>query len=89
MVDLIEYLNQSGFTDLIRMFLIIGGLLSLVVFFLSICFLLKYHVAFLSIGNNPCSIIINVKKKENKHLKRKESNNNSMVQLWYNIGCRL
>ena len=34
MVDLIEYLNQSGFTDLIRMFLIIGGLLSLVVFFL-------------------------------------------------------
>lgn len=38
MVDLIEYLNQSGFTDLIRMFLIIGGLLSLVVFFLSICF---------------------------------------------------
>lgn len=38
MVDLIEYLNQSGFTDLIRMFLIIGGLLSLVVFFLSIWF---------------------------------------------------
>ncbi len=41
MVDLIEYLNQSGFTDLIRMFLIIGGLLSLVVFFLSICFFIK------------------------------------------------
>ena len=41
MVDLIEYLNQSGFTDLIRMFLIIGGLLSLVVFFLSIWFFIK------------------------------------------------
>lgn len=41
MVDLIEYLNQSGFTDLIRMFLIIGGLLSLVVFSLSIWFFIK------------------------------------------------
>jgi hypothetical protein len=25
MVELIEYFNQSGFTDLIRIFLIIGG----------------------------------------------------------------
>lgn len=41
MVDLIEYLNQSGFTDLIRLFLIIGGLLSLVVFSLTIWFFIK------------------------------------------------
>lgn len=41
MVDLIEYLNQSGFTDLIRVFLIIGGLLSLAVFFLAIWFFIK------------------------------------------------
>lgn len=41
MVELIEYFNQSGFTDLIRIFLIIGGLLSLVVFFLSIWFFIK------------------------------------------------
>lgn len=45
MVDLIEYLNQSGFTDLIRMFLIIGGLLSLVVFFLSIWFFINLKSA--------------------------------------------
>lgn len=41
MADLIEYLNQSGFTDLIRLFLIIGGLLFLVVFSLAIWFFIK------------------------------------------------
>lgn len=41
MVELIEYFNQSGFTDLIRIFLIIGGLLSLIVFFIAIWFFIK------------------------------------------------
>ncbi|WP_417039984.1 hypothetical protein [Coprobacter fastidiosus] len=41
MVELIEYFNQSGFTDLIRIFLIIGGLLSLIVFFIAIWFFVK------------------------------------------------
>ncbi len=41
MVDLIDYFNQSGFTDLIRIFLIIGGLLSLIVFFIVIWFFIK------------------------------------------------
>ena len=41
MVELIEYFNQSGFTDLIRIFLIIGGLLSLIVFFIVIWFFIK------------------------------------------------
>lgn len=41
MTDLIEYLNQSGFTDLIQMFLIIGGLLYMAVLFLAIWFFIK------------------------------------------------
>lgn len=41
MVELIEYFNQSGFTNLIRIFLIIGGLLSLIVFFIAIWFFIK------------------------------------------------
>lgn len=41
MVDLIDYFNQSGFTDLIRIFLIIGGLLSLIVFFIAIWLFVK------------------------------------------------
>lgn len=41
MVDLIDYFNQSGFTDLIRIFLIIGGLLSLIVFFIAIWLFIK------------------------------------------------
>lgn len=41
MVDLIDYFNQSGFTDLIRIFLIIGGFFSLIVFLLAIWFFIK------------------------------------------------
>lgn len=41
MVELIEYFNQSGFTDLIYIFLIIGGFFYLIVFFLAIWFFIK------------------------------------------------
>lgn len=41
MRDLIDYLNTSGFTDLIRMSLIIGGLLYSAVFLLAIWFFIK------------------------------------------------
>lgn len=41
MVELIEYFNQSGFTDLIRIFLIIGGFFYLIVFLLAMWFFIK------------------------------------------------
>ncbi len=74
MIDLIEYLNQSGFTDLIRMFLIIGGLLSLAVFLLAIWFFIKMSCDFFKPRKQSFSDYFNIEKKENGHLKRKKKN---------------
>lgn len=41
MKELINYLNQSGLTDLVRIYMIIGGILFLVVFFLAIWMIIR------------------------------------------------
>lgn len=57
MIDVIEYLNQSGFTNLIRIFLIIGGLLSLAIFFLAIWFFIKISHRIFKTREHPDRII--------------------------------
>lgn len=41
MKELIDYLNQSGLTDLVRIYMIIGGILFLAVFFLAIWIIVR------------------------------------------------
>lgn len=41
MKELIDYLNQSGLTDLVRIYMIVGGILFLAVFLLAIWMIVR------------------------------------------------
>lgn len=41
MKELIDYLNQSWLTDLVRVYMIVGGILFLAVFLLAICMIVR------------------------------------------------
>lgn len=41
MKDLIDYLNQSGLTDLVRIYMVVGGLLFIAVLAISIWIIVK------------------------------------------------
>lgn len=41
MKELIDYLNQSGLTDLVRIYMIVGGILFIAVFILALWVIIK------------------------------------------------
>lgn len=41
MKELIDYLNQSGLTDLVRIYMIVGGILFIAVFILALWMIIK------------------------------------------------
>lgn len=64
MKELIDYLNQSGLTGLVRTYMIAGGILSVIVFIVTIYMIIKMSRA------------LNVRKKSMLDFQRRRKNKN-------------
>lgn len=64
MEELIDYLNQSGLTGLVRTYIIVGGISSVIVFIVTIYMIIKMSRA-LNVRKNLCWIFNVDAKREN------------------------